>query len=105
MCSSDLLASGLAIVRVVVAYDIADNKRRTAMARALALIGVRIQESVFTCEVEPEEYDDFVQNVISRADSSVDIVHVFAQCERCRARAVACGDSRDGFLDELYWIV
>lgn len=40
---------------VVVCYDIADNRRRYRLARALEGYGLRVQESVFECWLTPAQ--------------------------------------------------
>lgn len=45
---------------VVVTYDIADDKRRNKLARLLEGFGVRVQESVFECELDPKVLEQMV---------------------------------------------
>lgn len=41
----------------VFCYDICDDRRRRAVAEALETVGVRVQESVFECWLEPRTAD------------------------------------------------
>ncbi len=43
----------------VAAYDIADNRRRRRLARALHGWGQRVQESVFEVSISPECMEEF----------------------------------------------
>ena len=44
-------------MRIIVAYDIVRNRRRTKMHRFLRELGLNTQKSVFECEVSPEELE------------------------------------------------
>ncbi len=42
-------------MKVIVSYDISDDKRRNKISRELLNWGKRVQYSVFECELEPEK--------------------------------------------------
>ncbi len=42
----------------VIAYDISDDKRRERVARVLLAVGERVQKSVFTAYLDPEQQRD-----------------------------------------------
>lgn len=42
-------------MRIVVSYDISDNKRRTKIMHIVEGYGYRVQYSVFECDLEPKK--------------------------------------------------
>lgn len=52
--------------RYIAAYDIADNRTRTTVARILQRYGQRVQESVFELHLDPDELPDLRIAVGSR---------------------------------------
>ena len=60
---------------IVVVYDVADDKRRTKVAKILGKVGVRINFSVFECMLTDRQYEklkiDIAQNINLRHDSVV----------------------------------
>ena len=92
-------------MRLVIAYDVSDNARRTVLSRRLARVGVRVQESVFECLVEDDELDDLEAHLTSLIEPASDVLNVYSQCDRCETRAVTLGSQRSDLLDALYWLV
>lgn len=50
-------------LNVLVMYDISDNKRRTKLAKLLLGYGVRIQKSVFQCELTSDKYNKMCRQI------------------------------------------
>ena len=42
-------------MRIVVSYDISDDKRRRKVAKIMEGYGFRVQYSVFECDLEPKQ--------------------------------------------------
>jgi CRISPR-associated protein Cas2 len=57
---------------VVVCYDIAHDKRRTRIARALEGYGLRVQESVFECWLTPGQLRTLRQKLTKLMDQGED---------------------------------
>lgn len=76
----------------LVAYDIADDTRRSRAAHALLDFGVRVQESVFECLIEDDARVktllERLRTVIAADEDSVRIVPV---CASCTAKQVIIG--------------
>lgn len=60
--------------RVVVAYDISDDRRRAGVAKALSAYGDRLQYSVFVADVGSVKLARMKRTVIARIDVSEDSV-------------------------------
>lgn len=54
--------------RHLVAYDIADDRRRTHVAKHLQSYGVRVQYSVFLIDLRPAK----IQRLLTALESSID---------------------------------
>lgn len=54
---------------IVITYDIADNKRRAKLARLLEGFGIRVQESVFECELESK----VLEKLMGRATKLINV--------------------------------
>lgn len=72
----------------IVAYDIADNRRRDQIATLLSHRGWRIQFSVFEVEVSDGEFTELVDDITASMDELVDRVHLFPGCKGSRERVM-----------------
>ncbi|MGP1371503.1 MAG: CRISPR-associated endonuclease Cas2 [Almyronema sp.] len=59
-------------------YDIADNRRRTKLAKFLEGYGRRVQESVFECFLSLEEMQRLHQKVMGRIQAAKNLVLLVA---------------------------
>jgi CRISPR-associated protein Cas2 len=76
---------------LVVSYDIADDKRRTRVAKKLKDFGVRVQYSVFECILEQEKIEE-MKKVISPLLTEEDSVRVYYLCESCKKKIKSYGE-------------
>jgi CRISPR-associated protein Cas2 len=87
-------------VLVIVAYDISEDGRRTAVSELLLDHGSRINFSVFRCRLSANELKDLERRIESLIDPGCDRVEVFLQCQACAPRHVHLGapapDSAEG---------
>lgn len=78
-------------MKIIVAYDIAGNRRREKMHKFLRELGVNTQKSVFECELNREELQAlrrFALNQLNMQEDSLNIYHI---CKQCAARAEVQG--------------
>jgi len=81
----------------VVAYDIADDRRRTRTRTLLEAYGVPVQASVFVIELSPARWSELARKLHAVVDRIEDDVRVWSLCIVCRGRAqVWCGPERGG---------
>jgi len=79
----------------VLAYDVADDRRRARMAKFLEARGQRVQESVFEVLASADELDALLRAATEgeRFDAAVDSVRAWPLCAACQpmARVVGVG--------------
>lgn len=72
---------------VVVAYDIRSHRLRARVSEVLADYGgVRVQKSVFECELTPARLAALQLRLAQLVTSAHDSVRFYHLCEACRAR-------------------
>jgi CRISPR-associated protein Cas2 len=68
----------------VVSYDIADDRRRNAVAKILEDFGTRVQESVFDCLLEEIALLDLKERLGAVMDRDLDSIRFYPICARCK---------------------
>ena len=91
-------------MRCLVASDISDDATRERVANYLLQFGIRVQYSVFECELSGPQRAEVERFVSSRIDLISDSTLVLPMCEACRSDATELGAVPDT-LDEPYYIV
>ena len=76
---------------VVVSYDIADDKRRRLVSKAMENQGKRVQESVFECMLDERRLLKLQRKLRGLLDQDVDSVRFYHLCEGCRPRIELLG--------------
>jgi CRISPR-associated protein Cas2 len=77
--------------RLIVVYDISDDKRRIKLFKSLEGYGIPVQFSVFECELGDQDFllmKDKVERVI---DKNEDTVIYYELCPRCWNRTERVG--------------
>ena len=74
----------------IIAYDIADNKRRLRVAKTLESWGYCIQESVFQLRLDTATLAR-VRARLAALISEGDVVHIYPICASCADRADILG--------------
>lgn len=67
----------------VVAYDIADDKRRYRVVKILESIASRINNSVFECMLSESRYNELVKQLEKIIDKDADEIVFYPICRRC----------------------
>jgi CRISPR-associated protein Cas2 len=74
----------------VVAYDIADDKRRALLHRRLKRFGLGVQYSVFECVLDPDRRREMKKMIrLTIKPKHGDRVRYYHLCESCRRRIEA----------------
>ncbi len=68
---------------VVVAYDIADDRRRQKTAKILIQYGLRCNESVFECLLTESKIQNMKAQIAKVIDQQEDIVLFYFLCKPC----------------------
>lgn len=79
--------------QVIVAYDVADDRRRYRICKALERYGVRIQYSVFELTITRKDLHKLVDRLNGLIDNSVDRLLVLPLCGGCHAEAGRYGNT------------
>lgn len=90
---------------VVVAYDIADNRRRRAVVRLLEGAGERVQWSVFECELPPGQLMSLRQSVAQVVEAGEDQIRWYFLCQECKRVIASEGQGPPPLEDESFVVV
>ncbi len=69
--------------RYVICYDIASPRRLRRVARLMLTFGVRVQKSVFECELSSRERAELERKARELLDPHHDSLRVYRLCPRC----------------------
>ena len=75
----------------IIAYDIADNKRRLRVAKTLESWGYRIQESVFQLRLDTTTLARVRSSLAALISDAEDVIHIYPICSSCADRADILG--------------
>ncbi len=78
---------------LVVSYDIPSNRRRYKVMKTLEGFGLRVQYSVFECNLKPREVDELRKRLMKLCDSEDSIRFYFLGAEDVK-RIERLGDVR-----------
>ncbi|MBM3274462.1 MAG: CRISPR-associated endonuclease Cas2 [Candidatus Sericytochromatia bacterium] len=70
---------------VTVSYDVADDRRRTRVAKLLEDFGTRVQFSVFDCLLDERRFLELRGKLIELIDQEFDSIRFYTLCKRCQA--------------------
>lgn len=88
----------------VIAYDIADNKRRTDVSGFMENYGQRVQKSMFECYVNEQQYAHIKETLETLTDLTTDNVRFYRLCKKDMDRIVSEG-STPAYRDEDYFMI
>ena len=72
------------MVRVVVIYDIVNNKERKKVSDILEGYGIRVNKSVFECELKNEKTKEkMIEEILNIVNPKRDSVRIYAICKNC----------------------
>ena len=75
----------------IVAYDIANNRRRLKVAKILESWGYRIQESVLQLRLDSATLARVRARLAALISESDDVIHIYPICSSCADRADILG--------------
>jgi len=78
----------------VVAYDVADNKRREKVGKLLERYGVRANFSVFECMMTDRQFEELEAKIAGIIDLKEDSVIYYSLCMNCYTKIVRLPDRR-----------
>lgn len=72
----------------VVAYDIADTKRRSKVVKLMEGLGRRVNYSVFECMLTKSQYEKMCEQLQKLIVANEDQIIIYPICTECYARIV-----------------
>lgn len=87
-----------------VCYDITNPRRLRRVAGVLEEIGMRVQESVFECRLDPEQMRRLRAALARETDPTCDSVRYYPLCAAC-AKDLAWQGLGDAPGEPAYWLV
>jgi len=84
--------------KLVIVYDISNNKIRKAVGDILEGYGVRVNRSVFEILVKNlKTREKLEQELLEKIDPAVDSIRLYTICENCIKSSSVLGDEPDIF--------
>ncbi len=81
----------------VVAYDVADTKRRNKVIKLIEPYGKRINYSVFECMFTAAQFERLRMKLELTVDGKTDKVAVYPICMDCYAKAIYVPECKDEY--------
>ena len=78
----------------IFSYDITDVRRRNQIAKTLNQFGLRVQKSVFQCDVPPEKAHNIKNNLLEIIAVEEDSVLFYPVCNDCLEKARFLGNRK-----------
>jgi len=89
---------------MIVAYDIADERRLARIAKIICDYGVRVQKSIFEVTVDPGIFEEMKARVDDVIVPEEDGVKYFPLCGRCAETVEIIGQGIFTDPDEEYYV-
>jgi len=89
---------------MIVAYDIANDKRLSRIAKVMLDYGVRVQKSIFEVHVTPPVFRELKELVEKIIVAEEDGVKYYPLCERCAGTVEIIGQGNFTDPDCEYYI-
>jgi CRISPR-associated protein Cas2 len=81
-------------MHIVVSYDIVETRKRTRLAKKLLNFGVRVQYSVFECNLNHEQLQELKAQALPLVDPEKDSLRIYKLCENCAPQIESFGIKR-----------
>ena len=90
---------------MIVAYDIADEKRLARVAKVIKDYGIRVQKSIFELEIAPQTFTEMKARIEKEIVPEEDGVKYFPLCEKCAGTLEIIGQGIFIDPDEEYYVI
>ncbi len=78
-------------MKYIISYDITNDRKRTRVSKKLESYGVRMQYSLFECELNQQQFMKLRNDISKTINPKVDSVMYFPMCERCNSNRKSDG--------------
>ncbi len=94
------------MARIVVVYDMTNNKNRRLVSDILEGYGTRVNKSVFECELKNEKQKHLLMEELrSTFNPKTDSIRIYTICQKCLTNSKELGKHPDPFdKDTIFWI-
>ncbi|MEG8947973.1 CRISPR-associated endonuclease Cas2 [Rosettibacter firmus] len=75
----------------IITYDIEDDKERNRVSKILEGYGIRVQESVFECNLNQKRYEELLLKLRKLAKGNFNI-RIYPICKDCFSKSVGIGE-------------
>lgn len=75
----------------LIAYDISSDRRLRRVARVCCDYGVRVEKSVFECDLKDEAFADFWSKLMRELNTDEDSLVVYPICKHCENEILTAG--------------
>jgi CRISPR-associated protein Cas2 len=73
---------------IVVAYDIADDRRRSRVVKILTKLGIRVNYSVFECMITDAQFEKMQIQIAKEMNTKEDQVIYYPICVNCFTKII-----------------
>ncbi len=78
----------------ILAYDMADDKRRSRISKEMEAIGARVQGSVFEAYLTDKDLETLQKRILKILEDSEDSVRVYPICAICKEKIITMGTGK-----------
>jgi CRISPR-associated protein Cas2 len=71
---------------LIVAYDVVSNRRRNRLVKVLKDYGIRVNYSVFECEISKKRVKELRERVDAEIDCREDRILFYTLCRSCQTK-------------------
>lgn len=82
---------GVIIMRHVISYDIEENRVRRKLSKLLEGYGVRVQYSVFECEISEKRFQELYKKIFRLTEGMEGSVRFYSICRNCENKIYTIG--------------
>ena len=86
------------MIRLVIVYDIVDNKTRRIISDILEGYGIRVNKSVFECMIKTKPIQkEMVAKLKKEINPKTDSIRIYTICQNCLQTSCELGNNPDPF--------
>lgn len=85
----------------LIAYDIADNKRRSRIAKVMESMGARVQGSVFEVFLTQKELEETIRRCKKALNEKEDSLRIYYLCGACQRKIQIIGVGKKSEAPDL----
>ena len=88
-------------MRVIISYDIIDDKRRTKLAKKLCDFGKRVQYSVFEADLTQKQIKQMLNKILPLINKEEDSLRIYKLCADCASQIESYGIKKGWDEDDV----